>query len=160
MSKTCDWCGAYEPNAGSFSRTGERYSDTILCPDCCPDDEVDRGIFIVYSFTADRSKQNIMEAVINYLRADDRGIRSIKLVADVGPKASTDGHGRYALVIDITSGLSSYRLEDLLRIRTVIDAANGDPDRNNCRVKFYNYRFDDVLDHAEETTVVEEKRID
>ena len=156
MSKTCDWCGEMEPESGAFKRTDEgiRSMRTVLCPECCPDEDVERGIFIVYSFTADREENHVVEAVTNYIGESINAAKSFKLIQDVGVSASVDGHSRYELVMDVNSGLSHYRMNSLLKMEAVIDSATGDPERNNCRAKFYNYKVDDVLKSADQPEIV------
>lgn len=156
MSKTCDWCGEIEPESGAFERTDEgiTYMQTVLCPECCPDQDVERGIFIVYGFTANREDNHVVEAVTNYIGERIDAVKSFKLIRDVGPSASTDGHSRYELVVDVNSGLSHYRMNSLLKMEAVIDSANGDPERNNCTAKFYNYKVDNVLKSADQPEIV------
>lgn len=155
MSRTCDWCGELEPTNGSFDSTDEemRSMQTVLCPQHSPDSDVERGIFILYSFTAHRDRQTVAEAVHNYIESI-KPIDEFKLIQDVGANASMGGHSRYALVIDIEDGLAHYKMRDILHMTAVIDSANGDPERNNCSAKFYNYSVDDVISLAEEPTVV------
>ena len=155
MSKSCDWCGEMEPEIGSFDSTDEQLShrQTVLCPNCSPDSEVERGIFIAFSFTADDEKHTVPSSVEDYLNAVN-GIDNFTLIKNVGARASMEGHSRYSLVVDLEDGLSHYRVRDILKMEAVIDSSNGDPERNNCRAKFYNYKVDDVLVGADEPEVV------
>lgn len=144
-----------EPESGSFDSTDEQLShrQTILCPNCSPDSEVKRGIFVVFSFTADDKDHTIPESVDSYLSALN-GVENFKLIKDVGVRTATEGHSRYALIFDLDSGLTHYTFRDLLKVEGIIDSSNGDPERNNCRAKFYNYKVDDVLVGADEPEVV------
>lgn len=157
MSRTCDWCGEMEPESGSFDSTDEQLShrQTVLCPNCSPDSEVERGIFVVFSFTADVENHTIPTSVENYI-AGSNAIDGFKLIKDVGPEASTDGQARYSLVLDLEDGLSHYSMRDIMKLEAAIDASNGDLERNNCRGRFYNYKVDDVLAVAEKPEVVYE----
>lgn len=155
MSKTCDWCGEMEPESGSFDTTDEQlaHRQTVLCPNCSPDSEVEKGIFIVYSFTANVEENTVKGSVENYI-SGAHGIDEFKLIRDVGPEASMEGHARYAVVIDVKDGLIHCSMRDIMKMEAVIDASNGDPERNNCRARFYNYKVDDVLVGADEPEVV------
>jgi hypothetical protein len=155
MSKTCDWCGEIEPESGSFDSTDEELPtrQTVLCPECSPDSEVQRGIYIMYSFTADVKENTVKDSVENYI-SGAHGIDNFKLIKDVGPEASMEGHARYAVVIDVKDGLSHYSMRDIMKMEAVIDASNGDPERNNCRARFYNYKMDGLLVEAKGPGVV------
>lgn len=142
--KTCDWCGELEPESGTFSRTGDRYHDTVLCPDCAPDDEVEKGLFLVYDFTMHLQDNTVIESFETYMEASSVEME-YWLVVDTGLGASGDGHVRCKLVLSLNDGLSHGRMKRLLNAKAVIDSANADPERNNCRVKFYNYNVKEVV---------------
>lgn len=152
-NKTCDWCGELEPDAGSFKRTGERTWDTVLCPDCCPDDDVERGSFIVATFTMDREDNRIAENISEYIEKRNLNL-DWKLVQDSGAKANTDGHTRCKLVLHTPDGLTHYKLDDVRHMKAVIDSSTGDPERNNARFKIYNYDVAEVSTRADEPEII------
>jgi hypothetical protein len=86
----------------------------------------------------DTENETIQELVSNWIEAS--GINSEwKAIKDTGLRASTDGHTRCKLVIEMRDGLSHYQMQNLISLKSVVDAANGDPERNNAKAKIYNY---------------------
>lgn len=137
--KTCDWCGELEPESGLWERRGRRLStETVLCNNCNPYEDVDHGAFVVYSFTMDTENETIQELISNWIEAS--GINTEwKVIKDTGLDVSTDGHTRCKLVVEMKDGLTHYQLRNLQSLKSVVDAANGDPQRNNAMAKVYNY---------------------
>lgn len=144
--KSCDWCGVIEPESGMFNRKGRptSLSETVLCPDCAPNDDVERGLFIVFQFTMDEIENHVGEAMKNYFEPIHAEVEWIGLKY-TGLEASMEGHVRCKVMLTFRDGLSHHSVDDIVGVKRIIDSANGDPERNNCRAKFYNWNIAEKL---------------
>lgn len=94
--------------------------------------------FIEMSFTYNRHKANFPEAIENAPLINRGGSNSEsapwKLMHDEGETASTEGHSRATLIVEIPPDGGSVRAHDMMKLEGAIDGANGDR-RNNCYAK-------------------------
>jgi len=96
------------------------------------------SVFIEASFTYNRNTANISEAIDNAplvnSRGNDRDSAPWKMLDDEGHTASTEGHSRAVLIVEVPTENGSVRARELLKLEGAIDGANGQH-RNNCRVR-------------------------
>jgi len=94
--------------------------------------------FIELSFTYNRNKANFPEAIENapLINNGKTGGDNApwKLLQDEGETASTEGHSRATLIVEIPPDSGSVRAHDMMKLEGAIDGANGDY-RTNCYAK-------------------------